>query len=267
MDTRDYRYVAPNIQLPPVKDIAHLLPDAWHQGSLGSCSAHAGSALITWLYQGYKPSRLALYYYARVLEDHQSKDCGVSLRSVMKTLAKIGAWPEDAWPYDVAKFDQGPPPNYYAADHKIARYARLLSELDMLSCIASGVPFALGIELPDYFDDADIASHGIFRMPDGKVTSLGRHAITVVGYDLKFKSNPDFIDSGVDPASVAEIALKCRNSWGMDWGLNGHFWLPLPHAVNPSTGGDAWMCHKLISHITEPGGPMVGGINIEGHYA
>jgi C1A family cysteine protease len=62
----------------------------------------------------------------------------------------------------------------------------------------------------------------------------------VVGYDLKFRSSAAFKRSGVDPTLVSDHALLVRNSWGADWGLQGHLWMPLSYAVNPSTGGDAW---------------------------
>lgn len=265
-DARDFRYRAPDIALPPVVDIAHLLPEPWSQGRLGSCSAHAGAALISWLYQGYMPSRLALYYHARLIEGTQMIDMGAQLRSIMKVLQKAGEVPEETWGYDVNRFAEEPPKDARAASHTLAKYARLVSEREMLVCLATGTPFILGIEVPEYFDDADIAAHGVFRLPTSSVGTLGRHAVVAVGYDLDFKNNPDFIASGVDPALVANVALKVRNSWGFDWGLNGHFWLPLPHASNPSTGGDAWFGHKLITHIDEPGGALVAGIKIEGTF-
>jgi C1A family cysteine protease len=31
-----------------------------------------------------------------------------------------------------------------------------------------------------------------------------------------------------------------RNSYGADWGMQGHFWLPYPYALDPKLAGDFW---------------------------
>lgn len=61
-----------------------------------------------------------------------------------------------------------------------------------------------------------------------------------VGYDTDFHRNPAFLKSGVSPSRVCKTALKIRNSWGAEWGLKGHFFLPIDYADDDINGGDAW---------------------------
>lgn len=47
-DPRDKTFEAhrrdPRVHMPPVIDLRPMLPEIWHQGSLGSCTAHALAA-------------------------------------------------------------------------------------------------------------------------------------------------------------------------------------------------------------------------------
>jgi C1A family cysteine protease len=69
---------------------------------------------------------------------------------------------------------------------------------------------------------------------------LGGHDVTVVGYDTNFLNNPDFLKSGIDPAKVNNTALIIRNSWGVQWGIQGYFYMPVDYASSTQTGGDAY---------------------------
>lgn len=267
-DPRDHRFLlthpeAEYVDLPITVDLRGSLPPAWHQEALGSCTSHSCAALLAYLYPGFIPSRLQLYYAARAIEGTADRDNGVQIRNAMKAMLKVGVLPEDAWPYDVERFAEEPPAN--GERHTIAAYSRLASESEMLSCLALKMPFVLAIQLPDYFE-TDVARTGVMPLPSGRPEMIGPHAMLCVGFDLDFRINPVLAASGVDPASVDSTALLVRNSWGNFFGIDGHAYVPMSWATNPSTGGDMWTGHKLYTTASEPQGPTVAGVPIEGHH-
>lgn len=268
-DARDHRFLlthpeAAEVALPMAVDLHKRLPPARHQESIGSCTAQASAGLMAYLYPGFDPSPLALYYDTRVREGTADRDAGSQIRNAMKVLQKTGAIGEDDWPYDTSRFAE-PPPVDATPRFTIAAYSRLASETEMLSCLALRQPFVLAIQLPDYFE-GDVARTGVMPLPSGKPDMIGAHAMLCVGYDLEFHANPDFVASGVDRACVDSTALLVRNSWGAWFGKDGHAWVPMSWATNPSTGGDCWTGHKLFTTASEPQGPTVAGVPIQGSF-
>lgn len=267
-DPRDHRFLlshpqASEVALPASVDLRGALPPVWHQESLGSCTAHSAGALLAYLYPGFIPSRLQLYYAARAIEGTADKDNGVQIRNAMKAMLKVGVLAEDAWPYDVERFAQQPPDG--GERHTIAAYSRLASETEMLSCLALSMPFVLAIQLPSYFE-GDVARTGVMPLPSGRPEMIGAHAMLCVGYDLDFRSNPILAEVGVEAALVDSTALLVRNSWGSWWGRDGHVYVPMSWATNPSTGGDCWTGHKLFTTSSEPQGSTVAGVPIKGQF-
>jgi C1A family cysteine protease len=250
-DPRDYHFRKAHMRgaasPPPTADLRSKLPPVVDQGDLGSCGANAGDGLMAFLFPEIANfSRLQIYYDVRVIEGDVGVDGGVETRDVLKTLCDSGAAPETDWPYDITKFTQEPPVQAEkdAAGYKIKSYSRLIAEADYLNCVAQGFPFLLGFECYESIDSDQLAATGVMPMPAASEKIVGGHAVLVVGYDTAFKSSDTFKNSGVDPALVSDEALLIRNSWGSDWGINGHFWMPMPFASNPSTGGDAWTGRK-----------------------
>lgn len=270
-DARDQRFLlvepeAAECELPQAVDLHQRLPPAWHQETLGSCTAHACAALLAYLHPGFVPSRLQLYYAARAIEGRADRDAGVQIRSAMKAMQKVGVLPEDAWPYEVERVNEAPPTG--GSRQSIAAYSRLASDHEMLSCLALGQPFVLAMMLPADFDTV-VGRCGVMVEPVDRTDLLGNHAMLAVGYDLDFRSNPDVAAAGIDPATVEPIALMVRNSFGPWWGLQskpGNFWLPLSWLLNRSTGGDCWTGHKLFTTASEPQGPTVAGVPVRGQF-
>ncbi len=270
-DARDQRFNlaypgGPTAVPPRSVDLHAGLPAVRHQGNLGSCTAMAGAAMMASLYPGFEASPLALYYEARVLEGTTGRDAGCQIRSAMKALKKTGAIGEWAWPYD--EFERSGPPPVDVPHRTIAAYSRLESRTDMLCSLALGLPFVMAITLPATFAlDAGIT--GVMPLPVGEVETIGAHAMLAVGYDLAFRSNPDVIAAGIDPATVDYQAVLVRNSWGSGWGLPsrpGHAWIPMSWASGWSTGGDCWVGHKIVTTADAPQGPTVAGVPISGQF-
>src|SRR5690349_11385366 len=119
---RDKMYSAPAHvlgALPPKVDMRAKCPPVYDQGQLGSCTANAiGAALeFNQMKQGetaFTPSRLFIYYNERVMEHTVDEDAGAMIRDGIKSVAQLGAPPEDTdWPYVINKFKQKPPAKAY----------------------------------------------------------------------------------------------------------------------------------------------------------
>lgn len=233
---------------PPIVDLRSQLPPCFDQGREGSCGPNSADAIMCFLYPqvahtdgGF--SRQQIYYDVRKLEGDVNKDGGVETVDLFNVLETNGAAPENLWPYTPANLLVAPPKTVIeaAAKYRIKSKSQLVTQDDFLNCLAEGFPFVLGIAVFQSLESKQLETTGVYARPNVLVEPLlGGHDVTVVGYDIDFYKNPDFLKSGLDKSQVNEIALLIRNSWGTDWGINGHFWMPIDYAVSPQTGGDAW---------------------------
>ena len=66
-------------------------------------------------------------------------------------------------------------------------------------------------------------------VPGPKEQQAGGHAVCAVGCD------------------DARKALLVRNSWGVDWGIQGCFWMPYEVAFDPDQASDFQLIRKIAA--------------------
>jgi len=241
-DERDYifrpRVVAP-AKLPPKVDLRTQFPAIYDQGHLGSCTANALAAAFDFdrHKQGknyMSPSRLFIYWNERSLEGHVDSDAGAYIRDGVKVLVKQGASPETLWPYDIDKFTIKPPHKAYveAEKNQALVYQRILRPhddptADMLLCLSRGFPFVGGFDVYESFETDNVRKTGNVPLPRKGEKVLGGHAVAIVGY------------------SLAKQHFICRNSWGKEWGDDGHFYMPFEYFANKELSDDFWLISSV----------------------
>lgn len=232
--------------LPATADLTAWCSDIEDQGSLGSCTAHAGVGMVEYFERRafgrhIDASRLFLYKTTRNLL-HWTGDTGAFLRSTMGALALFGLPPEEYWEYDATRFDEEPESFLYAfgQNYRAITYYRLDPPGAQPSAVLAGIKRHLASGLPSMFGFTVFSSYtqagatGQIPFPVAGDSVVGGHAVMAVGYDdaLKIKH--------ADPGSKATTgALKIRNSWGTGWGDAGYGWLPYEY-VNRSLAVDWW---------------------------
>lgn len=233
-DHRDLIYRAPRSleALPPAVDLRHNCSPVENQGQLGSCTGNAIAGALEYLDRKLgNPidiSRLFIYYQERAMEGTIHQDAGAMIRDGIKACAKLGAPIEKLWPYRVEKFANKPAHEAYldAARRKIVTYRRVVGRDDVLHCLADGFPVVFGFSVYEQFESDEVARTGIANMPGPDERMLGGHAVLAVGYN------------------IAQQRLLVRNSWGVDWGMAGHFTLPFGYIQSASLSDDFWVVQR-----------------------
>ncbi len=142
-DSRDFLYAAPLIRfpqgLPSAVDLRSQCPPIYNQGQLRSCTGNAIAAAIEFHQQKHRkrrfvPSRLFIYYNERVIEGTVEQDAGEQARDGIKSVATLGAPPENVWPYDIKKVSAMPPPTAYSSARQdlVSSYARVAQNLTQM---------------------------------------------------------------------------------------------------------------------------------------
>lgn len=232
-DHRDYRALEPHLgTIPKSVDLSEFAGPVLNQGQLGSCTADGAAGVFEWLNRkDGQPvemvSRLFQYYNTRLGEGTVSSDSGGTIRGAIKAAATYGECPEANWPYDISRFTEKPPEACYAeakADRAL-QYWRVRSDpVPGLLCLANGYPVVFGFVVYQSF--MSTGPDGVVCMPEAGERPVGGHCVWMLGYDLSTR------------------LIKCRNSWGPDWGLGGDFLLPIEYVSNPNLASDFWTIRK-----------------------
>lgn len=233
-DSRDRRYEPPAallVRLPSKVDLRNLLPPAYNQYEINSCTANAIAAAMEFddLKQGMKdvttPSRLFIYYNERTMEGNADREVGGQIRDGIKSVASQGVCTEGVWPYLKANVLKKPSKRAYslARKYRAVEYQRMMHHLDQLkSCLADGYPFVFGIKVFTSFQGAAVKRTGKLDMPRRGEKAIGLHAVLAVGYEDQSRR---FI---------------VRNSWGRQWGTHGYFTMPYEYLLDPEISHDFW---------------------------
>ncbi|MCJ8165027.1 C1 family peptidase [Pontibacter sp. E15-1] len=228
----------PRTALPPRTDLRQWFSPVEDQGSIGSCTANAGVALLEYYERRafgkhIDASRMFLYKATRNLL-HWQGDTGAYLRSTMKAMALFGVPPEEYCPYVLQDFDKEPNAFCYAfaANYQSISYYRLdlpsLSRTMLLDQIKTnlnkGQPSMFGFTVYDSIGQS--GRGGEIPFPQKTESVKGGHAVVAVGYDDDYEiRHPD------NPQLSTRGALMIRNSWGTGWGMQGYGWLPYNYVL------------------------------------
>jgi len=226
------------VTLPAISDLRPWCPPIENQGSIGSCTANAGVAIVEYFERRafgkhIDASRLFLYKATRNLL-HWTGDTGAFLRSTMGAMVLFGVPPEEYWKYDVADYEKEPPAFCYAfaQNYKAISYYRLdppgVSKSALLTNIktnlAGGLPSMFGFTVYSSYTQA--STNGKIPYPTKNEKIVGGHAVVAVGYDDNMK-----IKNTYAGATETKGALLIRNSWGTGWGSSGYGWLPYEYVL------------------------------------
>lgn len=234
IDWRDRYYnFAHSAALRESVDLRTMASDVEQQSNLGSCTSQAIVGAFELILKRDHPesyvelSPLFLYYNARLEDGTINEDIGAYPRDAIKAAKKYGICSEKLWPYDASKFSYKPTPECYAdgMTRRVEKYYRLADINAITDALNAGNPVIAGIRVFDSFSQIN-ENDLVLKMPNAGEEPIGAHAILFVGYDLNKK------------------LILVRNSFGKDWGDQGHFWLPFDYCKQHLT--DAWIIDIVL---------------------
>jgi Papain family cysteine protease len=215
--------------LRTVVDLRQSCGPIKNQGDLGSCTGHAFSSAIEWIFRAYlkqSPVLSPLYIYANELIDNGDfpNDEGSDGTTGSTVTIADGCCEDSLYPDASQKIQQPTAEmNTNAAQYKMGAYHGLQGSQTALSVIGDPVPWPveIGFTVYDSFESDEMASTGIYNPAPGE-SVLGGHEVLMVGYDVG--ATPSLRPSNCPPAALIQ------NSWGTGWGWNGtgFFWMAIP---------------------------------------
>jgi GNAT superfamily N-acetyltransferase len=185
-------------------------------------------------------SRIYLYVRARQLEGDYPGDSetGTYAIACLRILKGWGAPSELEWPYP-NRGDAWPPKEPEGIDAKakanrILYYRRVRNLDDCKVCLASEQPIMVAV---DFTDQWYTANNGEIEMPLTGTPIVASNSVILTGYN------------------DATRRFGFANSWGQEWGMNGHG--TLPYAYIEIHCSDAWVFYGSNNDRPPPTGAGV----------
>lgn len=255
-DPRDHVVVQDKITQPLKISFRSKVPYIKDQGSLGSCTGHAGTEHLELLYRTQKSnlplsidrsalrfSPLFLYGQERMIDGTFNEDEGSYPRTLFKVLQTIGCCLEKDDAYNVNNVFQAitESETKEAGQFKIGSYHRILDVETAKTVLQSGYSFTVGTPLYSQFEGDEAAETGLIAMPTG--TSIGGHEVHCIGCN----------DSKNVLGQIG--AFEIQNSWGTGWGSDGYCWIPYAYFDKLISEVDFWVGHFGPKWIPKTGIP------------
>jgi len=248
-------YSFPSIPLPDRVDLRQTscAPyfEPFSQGNVYSCTSDALAAAFmcsqrrqkqdqgSWI----KPSTLFNYYFARAEMGPQmiSKNSGSSLQAAMIAMRQ-GVSDSKTWPQSESWSEK---PNTRAQKNSLHHTVTVGLPLDqnlqnLKRCLSHGYPFvfvfAVTPVMDAWFKNRQQQEESQFIMAEGELVPRNvhmGHAVLALGYD-------DDYFNGV---------FIVRNSWGPEWGMNGHFFIPYTVVTNPDISAEFFVIERVCSDL------------------
>ena len=181
-------------------------------------------------------SRLFIYYNARTLGGNSDVDGGCFIHNAFKSLSTLGVCSEDLWPFEQNNIFKQPSIFAYkqAYDNRITGAYRITSSGDsrlddIVMSLDLNTPVVFGTGVSEEFLNA-FGVDKVWTMPE---KTLGNHAMIITGYKK---------ESG--------LKFYVRNSWGEEWGINGHCWFDSSYIKNQFTN-DIWVATYMDSLLID----------------
>ena len=238
-DSRDHIYKPANVSNASNVssiDLRNLCSKIEDQETLGSCTGNAIVGILEYLNKKTKNinielSRLFIYYNERLLEGTVKYDNGAQIRSGIKACNKWGFCSEALCPYDIKKFNILPTKESYleASKNKVISYECILNFNHMKKALINGNPVVIGFDV--YSSFLKINKKGIMLYPSKNERNLGGHAVVIVGFNDNYLNNKGY--------------FICRNSWGVEWGDKGYFYMPYEVIKNTNMSWDFWIIKSI----------------------
>ena len=218
-------------------------PVAYDQGQLGSCVANALCHSYKIICNATKnsdfnwdPSRLWVYYWARVVENPGSNpstlaDTGCNIADADSYSVTNGICSESLYPYIESQYDATPSALAIAdaPHHEIASWQQIPIDSNLTTSIENlllnNQPVMIAINVYSSFESAQTGQTGFVPMPnptnyrdpnDPVDPYYGGHEVVIVGFN---RTRQEFI---------------VLNSWGKSWGINGYIFFPYAYIANSS---------------------------------
>ncbi len=221
-----HRMLSARTDFPEVVDLRQWAGPVKDQGELGSCTGHAFSSAMEWIFRRYhkaSPVLSPLYLYACELlqQGDFPKDAGSdgetgSLVSIVRGCCEDSLYPDSSQQILQPTSEQ----DANAAQYRMGAYHGLAGHSTALSILANSVPWpvAIGFTVYESFESDATTQTGVYDpQPDEDV--VGGHEVLMLGYDIG--PLPTIRPQGSTPSALI------LNSWGAGWGDKGYFWMPM----------------------------------------